>query len=775
MVSYPLLVRIFEHCVLERRAWGTGCGPDGEADQMVRLRYQNTRMYRIIPGFMCQGGDFNFGNGGMGESIYGQFMRNERFAFSHSKRGVLSMADAGWEHSNNSNFFITFGPQKHLDSRHVAFGAIEHGMEVLDAIEKVGTIGGKPKRPVIIHKSGELNVDLLRREAIEANEGLPLGSEEYVERSADSWGNPDPEIDDGDVYCMPERLTVPDQYSPVPDHLFRRAKAQWDNQLGAVMIGYSCAVLLLHQLLPAASHRRCSQTPARLLEEFGEGGFWEYVGRWSTFHVDTAVALNSMREFRSWYSAVSGREEADCRTGSGVLALLSAVAADYDSGKESARKLFEKGRRLIEEGRSEGSAVVWDWGGIDRQLEVMGRLLDLPLEDEYEREARRSEAARNCFGTNLRIFVYEYHSNLPKFDTGRRAPFDKADREYLPLFRDGPPLTCAFGMYASEVYFPRLLKMYPGCLTDDPGRADIFLLPSYFKCLDMLDWLDDFRPRKGSKSVAGMLLEEVMNLAHSEGFLDRRGGVDHVMLWSWGKYPCAVQEESSQWQRYTGSIQNLQVEGVCGGGAKRNFPTGFSPWKDIIIPGYVDLWRIEELRNFNRPLAERSIFVAFHGRHGGIDETYANVSIRTKLIEELSGKADVSIGGFVEEYHEVVGSSIYCVAPRGVTPWTIHFYVAIFAGCIPVLISDDFQLPFPSEIDYSRFVIRWGEEESLEGLYDYLKTISVKNGMKMRAYMESIECWLNYWSEVPGCSPVVGVLRGLRRNVDHMARRWHGL
>ncbi|EER07896.1 peptidyl-prolyl cis-trans isomerase CYP18-3, putative [Perkinsus marinus ATCC 50983] len=109
-------------------------------------------MYRIIPGFMCQGGDFNFGNGGMGESIYGQFMRNERFAFSHSKRGVLSMADAGWEHSNNSNFFITFGPQKHLDGKHVVFGAIEHGMEVLDAIEKVGTIGGKPKRPVIIHK-----------------------------------------------------------------------------------------------------------------------------------------------------------------------------------------------------------------------------------------------------------------------------------------------------------------------------------------------------------------------------------------------------------------------------------------------------------------------------------------------------------------------------------------------------------------------------------------------------------------------------------------------
>lgn len=49
-------------------------------------------------------------------------------------------------------------------------------------------------------------MDLLRREAIEANESLPLGSEDYVERSVDSWGNPDPEINDDDgVYCMPER------------------------------------------------------------------------------------------------------------------------------------------------------------------------------------------------------------------------------------------------------------------------------------------------------------------------------------------------------------------------------------------------------------------------------------------------------------------------------------------------------------------------------------------------------------------------------------------
>eukprot|EP00921_Rhytidocystis_pertsovi_P000223 GHVQ01000468.1.p1 GENE.GHVQ01000468.1~~GHVQ01000468.1.p1 ORF type:complete len:113 (+),score=4.83 GHVQ01000468.1:204-542(+) len=69
---------------------------------------------------MCQGGDFLRGNGFGSESIYGQFMRDEKFIYTHSKRGVLSMASTRRKHTNSCQFFITFAPCPWLDGRHVS-------------------------------------------------------------------------------------------------------------------------------------------------------------------------------------------------------------------------------------------------------------------------------------------------------------------------------------------------------------------------------------------------------------------------------------------------------------------------------------------------------------------------------------------------------------------------------------------------------------------------------------------------------------------------------
>ncbi|CAD7937671.1 unnamed protein product [Amoebophrya sp. A25] len=86
--------------------------------------YKGVKMHRIIPGFMAQGGDFNYGNGLMGESIYGKSFRDEGFVYKHSRRGVVSMAKAIDKHTNNSQFFFTFGPLPHLDGKHIAFGHV---------------------------------------------------------------------------------------------------------------------------------------------------------------------------------------------------------------------------------------------------------------------------------------------------------------------------------------------------------------------------------------------------------------------------------------------------------------------------------------------------------------------------------------------------------------------------------------------------------------------------------------------------------------------------
>ena len=167
--------------------------------------YKNSVFHRIVPGFMAQGGDFNFHNGGMGESIYGQYFRDEKFAFSHSRRGLLSMASARFANSCNSQFFITFNECKWLDKKHVVFGQIEEGLELLDEVEKAGSLGGKPRRNVRIHNCGELS---------------PYELTEYMSRRTDINTPP-----------LPEALPITDSYDPVPNEVYKRARPYWENTL----------------------------------------------------------------------------------------------------------------------------------------------------------------------------------------------------------------------------------------------------------------------------------------------------------------------------------------------------------------------------------------------------------------------------------------------------------------------------------------------------------------------------------------------------------------
>jgi len=117
--------------------------------------FANSGFHRIIPGFMAQGGDFTNHNGTGGKSIYGEKFADENFQLKHTGRGILSMANAG-PGTNGSQFFLCTAKTSWLDGKHVVFGAVIDGAEVLDKIEAVGSESGKVSKPVKIKASGQL-------------------------------------------------------------------------------------------------------------------------------------------------------------------------------------------------------------------------------------------------------------------------------------------------------------------------------------------------------------------------------------------------------------------------------------------------------------------------------------------------------------------------------------------------------------------------------------------------------------------------------------------
>ena len=122
----------------------------------AKLHYAGSVFHRVIPGFMCQGGDFGRGDGTGGESIYGGAFADEDLAWKkHDKPFLLSMANAGKD-TNGSQFFITTAAAPHLDGKHVVFGEVTSGQMAVRRIEMEGSEGGKPQSVVKIVACGQI-------------------------------------------------------------------------------------------------------------------------------------------------------------------------------------------------------------------------------------------------------------------------------------------------------------------------------------------------------------------------------------------------------------------------------------------------------------------------------------------------------------------------------------------------------------------------------------------------------------------------------------------
>jgi len=261
-------------------------------------------------------------------------------------------------------------------------------------------------------------------------------------------------------------------------------------------------------------------------------------------------------------------------------------------------------------------------------------------------------------------------------------------------------------------------------------------------------------------------------------YLYRNDGRDFVFLWSSESF------DFPSWKLHIPRAIFLSVEGVpiecddtdfvndgVDGDGCEHSPSSFQHWKDIIIPGFIEEWSIQRLVSQDRD-GSRPLLACYHGS----DSTemsiykYANTSVRNTITE--LNYPGLSVGkrfSIVTDYFTRLGLCEFCFAPKGLGYWSNRLYEVIFAGCIPVILSDEIDLPFADFIDWPSMSFKWPTEDFNAMPYEYVRRLEVvalsqsERITKMRSQLRASRCWLNYHSEDPECSPYLAITRSLAK------------
>eukprot|EP00927_Polykrikos_kofoidii_P072226 TRINITY_DN68369_c0_g1_i1.p1 TRINITY_DN68369_c0_g1~~TRINITY_DN68369_c0_g1_i1.p1 ORF type:complete len:615 (+),score=103.34 TRINITY_DN68369_c0_g1_i1:191-2035(+) len=293
---------------------------------------------------------------------------------------------------------------------------------------------------------------------------------------------------------------------------------------------------------------------------------------------------------------------------------------------------------------------------------------------------------------------------------------------------------CSKGQWGMEVHIHEWL-LASGHLTEDPEAADFFFVPAYSICMF-----------EGGFFPIPVLDELYRRLVEGLPYFARNQGRDHVFTFGSGMSANVF----VSWREVIPEAIFLTPETwLFNDWAKITEPC-FDTWKDIVTPGYLQPDEILSLSHFARPLQERDNIAVFLGRtdpsrgpHPSAEGKEPDVRAGLKRLHE-QGKIVVAQNLSFHEMHDLMGRTRFCFIPKGKSAWSLRFFEALFANCVPVVLSDNWELPFEAFLDLPSFVIKWpmhdvGDKllEALHGMPDDIVDRYMDAGRRLR-------CWYVY-------------------------------
>ncbi|CAE8731420.1 unnamed protein product [Polarella glacialis] len=162
------------------------------------------------------------------------------------------------------------------------------------------------------------------------------------------------------------------------------------------------------------------------------------------------------------------------------------------------------------------------------------------------------------------------------------------------------------------------------------------------------------------------------------------------------------------------------------------------------------LSHVLELNGASKPLQERSVLAAFAGKlWSDVQEAY---DVRSRVKQNLGSKPGVVVVAAdsmrellpAQAMARLMGDARFCLIPRGRAAWSVRFFEALWAGCVPVLLSDHYEIPFEALFDVSEFVIKWPVARIDDSLYEYLQSVPLSTLEAYVAAARRVRCWFLY-------------------------------